>query len=303
MAMRFTPDWRYLLLALLMATFAWSQVSGARVESWQEIPVETSNAPKDLVILQQNPPGKLLVRMRGPRGLIRGLDAKTLAYPLDLSGLKPGQNTIVFDPRRVPVSRSIEILETFPQRYVLNADRLAFKIVPVKFNWTTPPEGDVYVLDPAVTPTEVQITGPESELATVTLAPTRTTRLAAERSGPFNEELDIILPENVEAFPPRVRATAALEVKTREAWTKAPITLSKEDLPRITRIEPDEVRVKVNAPAPLLRKKALDTEISATVEVPKNLTPGRHEVEVRVTLGDDLDLVEIKPGKVHVVVK
>jgi hypothetical protein len=84
-------NWQYLLLALVLAVFSWNLVSGReRVETRVEIPVETVNRPKDLVV-SRGLVSRLEVRVRGPRGFIRSLDPSRLAYELDLSGLAPGE--------------------------------------------------------------------------------------------------------------------------------------------------------------------------------------------------------------------
>jgi hypothetical protein len=54
------------------------------------------------------------VRVRGPKGLVRSLDAKRLSYPLDVSSLKPGDNVIDIDSEKMPFSRAFEVVEIKP---------------------------------------------------------------------------------------------------------------------------------------------------------------------------------------------
>lgn len=296
-------NWQYALIAMALAVFSWYQVSGReRVETWVELPLEVTSPPRGLVI-QQGLVNRVQVRVRGPRGLIRRLNDRDVAYTLPLAGLRIGRNVIELDPAAVPVSRALQVVEVNPQRLMLTVDKLASKTVPVRPAWTTVKDPDFHVLGVAAEPGEVVLTGPESLLADIATVQTELVEFAPKRSGLWDSDVGLSLPAGVEAAPPRVNMEATIEVKTRDVWLKAPFRLEAWELRGIARIDPPEVKVHVSAPLPLVRRGEVQNEVYATLRLPKDVQPGVVEVPFEVTLPEGCELIETKPATVRVFIK
>lgn len=296
-------NWRYALIAMALAVFSWYQVSGReRVETWVELPLEVTSPPKGLVI-QQGLVNRVQVRVRGPRGLIRRLGDRDLAYTLPLAGLRVGRNVIELDPASVPVSRALQIIEVNPQRLMLTVDRVASKSVPVKPAWTAAKDADFQVLKVAAEPGEVILTGPESLVADISLVQTELIEFTPRRSGLWDNDVGLSLPAGVEAVPPRVRVEAAIEVKTKDVWLKVPFRLDAWELRAVTRIDPSEVKVRASVPLPLWRLGDVENQVYATLRLPRDAPPGVLEIPFDVALPEGCELIETKPAVARVFMK
>lgn len=296
-------NWQYALIAMALAVFSWYQVSGReRVETWVELPLEVISPPRGLVI-QQGLVNRVQVRVRGPRGLIRRQADRDLAYTLPLAGLKVGRNVIELDPAAVPVSRALQVVEINPQRLMLTVDKLVSKSVPVKPVWTAARDADFQVLKVAAEPGEVILSGPESLLADISLVQTDMIEFTPRRSGLWDDDVGLSLPLGVESAPPRVQVEAAIEVKTKDMWLKAPFRLAAWELRSIVRIDPPEIKVRASIPLPLLRHEDVQNQVYATLRLPKDAPPGAVEVPFDVVLPEGCELIETKPATARVLIK
>jgi YbbR domain-containing protein len=130
------------------------------------IPVDVLNQPKDTFLLDVVEP-VTSVRYFAPSG-VRPITSTFEAW-IDLEGIEPGSG-----PKSVRVNvRSIDnritVISSVPDRMTVELDKLDQRVVPVKVPQVPAPEGTE--LGPTtVSPTEVEISGPASVLATVVAA-------------------------------------------------------------------------------------------------------------------------------------
>ena len=158
--------WQTAIVALVLALCTWYVVTGReKVETWIHVPIEMIGASDD-VIIHDGLVNQIEVRVRGPKELVRSLKAQEIGYPLDISGLQAGVNSIELIPSLIDISGAYEIMEMRPAHLLLTADRMITKTVPVSVKW--PHEKDLnpdYMLKKmTVSPENVQLLGPESSL-------------------------------------------------------------------------------------------------------------------------------------------
>ncbi|SKA78018.1 YbbR-like protein [Paucidesulfovibrio gracilis DSM 16080] len=298
--------WQTMLVAFLLAVATWYLVTGReKVETWLPLPVEMTNSPEGLVI-QKGMVKRIEVRVRGPKGMISTLDFKKLAYPLDVSSLKVGENLIDLDARKVPLSRAYEVVQIKPDRLILTVDREAVKTVPVHIEWTGAPKlhRDMQVDDLRSDPEFVQLHGPASELRKLDVAEVRMdTVFEDDTARTWTEDLPILLPDSVKAQPGLVRVSLELGPKTQRIVVK--IRSIEAEPPRGLTVEVADnlVTLEIEGPVALFRNDQFRREIAAYPKIEPGMKPGNHELEYWVSLPQGCRLVGKKPETLSAVVR
>ena len=129
---------RSVLLSLAFAVGLWYVVTGsAQVEADVAVRVEYRGLPPGLLVDE----GMISnVRLRGPAELLRSLHDRDLTYTVDLSEVKRGANVILLEPGRLLDFKAYEVVNSRPNRLVLEVDAQAEKIVPLEALVTPPGE-------------------------------------------------------------------------------------------------------------------------------------------------------------------
>lgn len=298
-------NWLYALMALVLAVLSWYYVSGREmVETWVEAPVEFTGMPQDLVI-RGSGQGKVSVRLRGPKVLVRNLNPKDMIYPLNLSGLKPGVNVLTFRPEAIPVGRGIEVMEINPQRLTLDVDRIMEKSVPVRPGWTGEVHEDYEFSRIVAEPGYVLLRGPETLVSGIDTLGTQPLHVNATVRDMVEENIPVVLDNQVEARPSHVTVRLFLAAKTREESVKLPVRAAS---PRgfTSQVEPKTVKVKARVPLPLLRDiedrhADLAERFNATVPFPNVgfVSPVfDEEIAVSITTPEGASVLSVSPEKV-----
>lgn len=292
---------QYLLLAVILAVFSWTLVSGReKVETRLDIPVDTINAPRDLAVVS-GLVRTLEVRISGPKGFLRNLDIGRLAYELDLAGIKPGENVVNFAANRIPLTGGLRVVEVNPPRTVLVAEPIVTRSLPVEVAWKGDLRPGWQFLSAESEPREVEVRGPQSEMARLTTL--RTALVPVDPEVP--EEVSVVrpleVPANVEANPKDVRVRLTFGPKMASLWLKVPVDIPSDWKERLT-VAPAEVRVEVEAPEALLQGGDFRHKIRVHPKLSDDLAPGRHEVDVVVDLPERCRVLQLKPSQLAVTV-
>lgn len=296
-----SSNWYYRLLALFLAVVSWYLVTGReRVETWVKVKIETAGLAEGLV-LRGNPRDSLDVLVRGPKGLIRKIEPGTLVFTLDARKLAVGSNTIVVDPESIPISKLFEVAEVRPSKIELDVERRQSKSVPVRMVYQDAASRD-YKLSATLEPAQVTVSGPETVIRNIKDVPVQPLTLPDETSGKFDPQVNLVLPDQVEASPRTVRAHVQFEMNKREVAVDVPVRLVYQGKGTAT-VVPEAVMLRFKAPVQMLREGAWRGLVDAFVELDKTAAPGRHETTYRVTLPQGCELAAARPEKVTVLVK
>jgi len=296
-----SSNWYYRLLALFLAVVSWYLVTGReRVETWVKVKIETAGLADGLV-LRGNPRDSLDVLVRGPKGLIRKIEPGALVYTLDARKLAVGSNTIVVDPDSIPIAKLFEVAEVRPSKLELEVERRMSKAVPVRVVFQDTVSRD-YKLSATLEPAQVTVAGPESVVRNIKEVSVQPLTLPDEVSGKIDPQVNLVLPEQVEATPRMVRAHVQFEMHMREVAVDVPVRLVYQGKGTAT-VTPDSVLIRMKAPVQLLREGAWRGLVDAFVELDKAAQPGRQDTTYRVTLPQGCELVAARPDKVTVQVK
>jgi YbbR domain-containing protein len=301
-----TIRWQFAALALVLAIFTWFLVTGReKVESWVPVPVEMIGAQEGLII-HEGLVNQLEVRVRGPKELVRSLKEQKLGYPLDVSSLKVGKNSIELDPAKLDISEAYEIMEIKPPRMLLTVDRMSTRNVPVHVTWTSEDKlnKDYVLKEIQVSPAFVTLTGPESLLKPIDEAGLELDQTFADRVPErWGVDLPLLFEEGVEAKPGLVHVQLSLEPRMEKASIRVENVVLDAPEKLNASLRTREVTLDIEGPAMLLRDEAFRKDIAVSATIDGSLEPGRHRVPFSVTLPDNCTLLGTDPDTLTVIVK
>lgn len=167
-----TENWMMKLLSLVFALVLWFFVMGEQdLEKGFSVPVELSNLPEGLIV-SNDVPSQLDVRISGPRSVLMNLEQSDLAIDIDLDGLNSGVTSYKRLEERFNLSRNLKITRTSPSIIEVRLERVRAKRVPVKIVMDDDPPSGFEIVAISVKPTHVTVSGAGSELKLVNEVPT-----------------------------------------------------------------------------------------------------------------------------------
>ncbi len=295
-------NWQYFILAFLMASSLWFMVSGREeVEAWVRMRIEMKGMPPDLIVMSGLEP-QVDIRVRAPKGLLRSLSERPLAYSLNLSALTPGENVIPVHPEQIPLGSAYKVVEVRPSRLTLEVDSIETREVPV----TVKPQGelavDMKIIDAKPVPETVLVRGASSLVKTVESVVVPVTVPTSTEPGLTEVSSPVSVPDGLEAAPAQVRVAFTLGLKT----------VNKSVVREVEIVEPDGVSVKARSRKVTLQLElpesrsgddAVLDEVRAELDVPQNIEPGTHALPYRVHLPDGVWLKSAKPNTLTVTIR
>lgn len=170
------------ILAILIAITLWFVANLQHdVERNIMIDVNYTNLPKGLIIVN-NPPEKLNIRVRGPRSQLSSLSSKDMVFTIDLSNLTTGTSMFEIRTDQLIPPRDVQVTGISPSEINLDVDKLVQKRVSVEPVLEPPDNGYEIAAKPQVTPETVVIRGPEKLLRTIKSVGTDPVSLKGEKS-------------------------------------------------------------------------------------------------------------------------
>lgn len=286
------------LLALLLAFAVWVAMSGES-SIVQDLRVPVDLAVPDGLIAAEAPPATVGVRLRGPESLLRRLDPLPLEVRVDLRDAAPGPRNVQLSADDVGgVPRGIEVATIEPDRFRIELERRARKLVPIVPSFAGHPLPGYAVYDVRIAPDSLEVEGPESRVATLTRLRTDPIRLD-DRNAPFtvrtsavpsNAEVRVVDPQPLEA---QVEVDVAPAARVYPGVPVRVVGLEFDGVP-----SPAYVDVTLSGPPALLAEIRGD-QIRAVADA-HGLAPRAepHSVRLRIEL---LGLAE--PDRARVTVK
>ncbi len=113
----FTKNWQYKLAALLAAVFIWFYVVSAQnLSIVQDVPIEFSNYPQDMKIIN-NVKTSAEVVFEGRRDIINRMDKKNIRMHINLKEADEGGNIYILTAGRLRgVPRGVAVRNISPSR-------------------------------------------------------------------------------------------------------------------------------------------------------------------------------------------
>lgn len=178
----FFSDMGKKLLAVVIAIALWLVANLQHdVDKNINVDINYSNLPPGLIIAN-NPPEKLTVRMRGPRSQLPSANSETMLYTIDLANLGEGMSRFDVTPDQIIPPREVQVTGVSPAEIEIDIDKLSDKNVKVVPSLGSIEEGFEIIGEPEVTPQEVMIRGPEGLLDRISSITTDPVQLKGEKA-------------------------------------------------------------------------------------------------------------------------
>jgi hypothetical protein len=146
------------------------------------VPIELSGIPDGLIV-SNNIPSLIDVRISGPRSVLMNLQQSDLAIDIDLEGLTPGITSYKRLEERFNLSRNLKVTRTSPSIIEVSLERVRAKRVPVKvvLDGELPLGFEVILM--TTKPSHVTVSGAGSELKNVSEVLTDPIQISEVREG------------------------------------------------------------------------------------------------------------------------
>ncbi len=252
MPSRLLADWPLKLLALAIAFGLWVSITGEdRAVRDLDVALDVRLRPEHT--LATFPPTKVVVRVEGPRTVIRKLDPLDLVARVDLQDAPLGHRDLQLAVSHLEgLPRRVGVVFFEPDRVSLVIDRRLRRELPVVADLVgTPPRGHA-VYGTRLRPPRLTVEGPEGAVAE--LSELRTGPLPLDqRSRSFSESVGVVPAE------PAVRIVDPRPVEVRVFIDTAPVERAFENVPVVLAggtgsATPAAARVVLSGPAELLAR-------------------------------------------------
>jgi len=154
-------SWHFKLLAVFLAIIIWYFVVGEeRAEVGLTVPLVLTNMPRELIVANNVPHG-IEIRVNGPRSLVRSLSMENLSKSLDLANTREGAVSFSISSEGIPLPRGVKITRINPTQVTVVLQKLLTKKVSVRPRITGKPAIGYKVESIQVNPEQVEIAGPK----------------------------------------------------------------------------------------------------------------------------------------------
>jgi YbbR domain-containing protein len=154
-------SWHFKLLAVVLAVIMWYFVVGEeRAEVGLTVPLVLINMPRELIVINNVPHG-IEIRVNGPRSLVRSLSTENLSKTLDLTNTREGAVSFSISSEGIPLPRGVKITRINPTQVTVVLQKSLTKKINVQPRITGKPAAGYELESIQVSPGQVDIAGPE----------------------------------------------------------------------------------------------------------------------------------------------
>jgi YbbR domain-containing protein len=289
------------LLALLLALATWMAVgSEERTETTMQMVLELYNVPKHLMVINEIP-SQIEVRVQGPRSVIRELSTEKLHKQIDLSGAKPGTRTEILTHAGLNFPRGVVVTRIRPNALSIELDHALIRRVEVQPVIKGSPAPGFEVGEVVVSPKEALIRGPEREinqLKFINTIPIDISNLSSSITKDVELDFQNLALTYLDSQPLIAKITIKPKLQTKTFNNVVIIPFGSTGP---LHLDPSKVSITVRGP--LTNLEMLHAEdITARINI-KSLKTGFYEAKVAVSLPEGFEVVKISPEKINVRIK
>jgi YbbR domain-containing protein len=286
------------ILSIGLAGLLWVLVSGEQlVERSLRVPIEFTNVPKDIELVDEPPP--VDVRVRGSSGALGRIAPGELAVVLDLTEARPPQRTYHLTPADLRTPFDVEILHVTPSSVTMRFEQSVSKAVPVLPVVEGEPAAGFAVGTVTAEPAIVQLVGTARALEAVTGAITDPVSVTDSRTT-VTRTVTVGSPE------PSVRLEKSQLARVTVVIAPAPVEWRIQGVTIQVRNAGPGVEV-TPAAVSVVARGAQGTRVSAeafeaSVDV-AGMRTGSWEAAVRVVPPPGVGVVSVEPERVKVTIE
>lgn len=160
-----------------------------------EVPINFSNLDESLIIVNDTP-DYVSLRARGPRSELSNFANSNPNLTFDLATIQKGSSEIDVQSEQMSVPEEVQIVTISPGEFKIDVDNLVSKTVAINPKIGGPDTGFEITGSPLVSPSEVEIYGPERLLSAIDSIDTSRISLNGETSK-FTIQVPLQLPSQL----------------------------------------------------------------------------------------------------------
>lgn len=290
------------ILCLIIALLLWLQAAATTdVVEIQRLPVRVEGLTDSLTVIGSRLPESISVRVRGNRLQLLSanlLESRRGFVELDLEGFGPGHHR--YDVSVLDVDVPGTAVDVVPGVSLdIHVERLVTRPVPVELSAEGAlPDGFVFVTELTVSPSTVEVSGPQSLVRAVSSIVSAEFSLGGRRES-FTDRVQLISPgEELGLRPVEVEVSAGVEPVEERFFEGVPLTVLREDDRVRIELSPSQARVIVTGARSVLESLRPE-EISAVVTIPVGVE-GVTEVEAEAVVPDAVLSARVEPATFQV---
>ncbi len=288
------------VLSLGLAVLLWVVVAGEQtVERGLRIPLELQQFPPGLE-LASDLPTAVDVRLRGTSSDLGRVGPGDVVAVLDLHNARAGRRLFHLTSEQVRVPSGVSVVQISPSTVAVSFESAASREVPVVADVEGRPAAGYIIGKTAVTPSSIEITGPESAVKTATEAITEPVSVAGARQ-------TVVESVNIGVVDPAVRVKtpkpASVSVQILPApiermFRQRPVHLRNLSPSLSAQAAPTAVDVGVRGSRDALARTQPD-DVTAFVDV-AGLGAGQYMLSVHAESASEAGVSRIEPATIEV---
>ena len=204
------------VVSLLIISGVWFSISrGFDAIKTFDIPVEYTNRDPRMELLNSSATSVKLY-LRGSRALLRSIRPEQIQVRMDLGTAVAGTNSFSISNENISIPPGLSLKEVWPMVVDVNLDTRSKKKLPVQVDWVGKLPENLSLVRAEIDPSEIELTGPESILDSMSTLYTKGVPLnAINKTG--ETDAKIIIPSAFLKMEPGYKDNVAVkyEVKKR----------------------------------------------------------------------------------------
>jgi len=240
-------NWALKILSLAFAFVMWIFVTikTPREEAPIEAKIVYKNGPKDLVLLN-DAPQSLLVRVSSTRLILKSLRKRTLYYEIDLKGIRTGNATFTVIPSKIdglPVGA--QVVSINPSFFTLTYDTKLSKVLNVNPVVISEPKKGYKIKSVQVLPKRIEVSGPKNVLKGMDAISTEPVDIT---DASFTIEKEVALDQSIKGLEFTSGDVVKIVIEIEPIWVSkefkdVPITVINTSYKH--RVKPDKLNIKL----------------------------------------------------------
>lgn len=179
------------ILSLALAIGIWLLVIGEeKLEFSFPAPLILRGLPETMALAQM-PTDQVMVRLRAPEALLKGLTAGDIDARLDLTGLTPGEHLVPLRRNQVSIPFSAELLTVTPEVVPVIIESKVSREIPVDVRVAGKPAEGIRIAGVEVEPSQVAVEGPEGAVLAVRIVSTERVSISGRRES-FEMQVNVL---------------------------------------------------------------------------------------------------------------
>lgn len=287
------------ILSVLLAISLWVIVATSDYDEVQfNVPVKLNNVPENRVAVTDE--NLINVTMKGPRLVLNSLSYNDISVEVDVSGFSGYKTDYRIKPSDVKAPSSVDVVRIQPSVIPVTIDKIIHKKIEVTPSFIGEPADGFKVGTLKIIPSEVEVTGAASKLGEIDYIETLPINLS-NKSGKINYTVGLKKSSGIKNLAPSQVEVAVVfkENMIEKNFEKIPVTLVNKNKDYNYNLLTKEVEAKIKVRSDIAESKELSKKINVYLDV-SQLKPGKYLRDIEFSSGDNINIMEISPGKARV---